>query len=129
MDRTLCFLDWQARWWDDRKARPNPRNVPQLEEGVKAYAIKQSKIQQGLRDRFLTVWGTSLQEEEFQQEEANDRALREELGLEGRNDDDEEVEIFEDGDTWKDTGDAKGLDVIEEVDEVEAEEAECFGFA
>ncbi|KAE9391195.1 hypothetical protein BT96DRAFT_802220, partial [Gymnopus androsaceus JB14] len=56
MERSLRFLDWQAKWWDDRQARPNPGRVPHLEEGVKAYAAKQAEIQRGLRDRFLKQW-------------------------------------------------------------------------
>lgn len=129
MDRTLRFLSWQARWWDDRRSRPNPSQVPQLEEGVKAYAIKQSRIQQGLREKFLNTWKMSLRQEEGlkEDEEAIDRAVREEMGLDGRDDDDEE--ILEGDETGNDRGEAEGPEGVEEDGEVEAEEAECFGFA
>ncbi|KAE9388180.1 hypothetical protein BT96DRAFT_947803 [Gymnopus androsaceus JB14] len=57
MERSLRFLDWQAKWWDNRQVRPNPRKVPQLEEGIKAYATKQAEIQRGLRENFLISLG------------------------------------------------------------------------
>lgn len=60
------------------------------------------------------------------QEELNDRAAREELGLDGRDDDDDD-ESF-DIETGNDRGSAEGPDRADEEGEVEADEAECFGF-
>ncbi|KAE9390036.1 hypothetical protein BT96DRAFT_946426 [Gymnopus androsaceus JB14] len=111
------------------KAHPNPRKVPQLEEGMKAYAIKQSQIQRGLREKFLKAWSVSLNQEECfkAEEEANDRATREELGLDGRDDDDEED--LEGDETGNDGGDVEAPDKVEEDGEEQAEEADSFGFA
>lgn len=128
MERSLRFLSWRSKWWEQRRERPNPRKVPHLEEGVRAYAIKQSEIQLGLHTKFLKMWNTSLRDEEVEGgEEAMDRAAREELGLAGRDDDDEEDD--ESGVTGNDGGDAEIPDRIEEEGEEEAEEDECFGFA
>lgn len=130
MERSLRFLDWRAVWWDKRKSRPNTRKVPQLEEGVKAYAIRQAEIQRGLRGKFLKIWNSSLRkEEEFKgQEEAIQRAAREELGLDGRDDDDEDNDD-EAEDLGTDKGDRNVSDKIEEEGEEENAEAESFGFA
>lgn len=128
MDRTLCFLDWRATWWDNRQCHLNAGKVPQLEEGLKAYAVKQAEIQRGLRDKFSKIWKSSLWKEEWSKgdEDGIDRAVREELGLDGRGDDDEEDEEEELGD---DRGDVDNADRVNEDGEEEALDAECFGFA
>lgn len=128
MQRTLRFLEWRAAWWDERRSRGNPRKVPHLEEGVKAYAMKQAIIQRGLYSKFLKTWSAPLDRDEdnISEERGNDRAAREELGLDGRDDDEEEDAIDEAGD---DRGSVEEPDGVVEVGEGELEEAECFGFA
>lgn len=131
MERSLRFLDWQAKWWDDRQARPNPGRVPHLEEGAKAYAAKQAEIQRGLRDRFLKQWNVSLGKEEVLKgvKEAADRTAREELGLDGGDDDEDEDEDEDEEEAGNDGGDTEMPDRVEEEGEEEAHEAEYFGFA
>ncbi|KAE9401895.1 hypothetical protein BT96DRAFT_991729 [Gymnopus androsaceus JB14] len=129
MERLLLFLEWRSKWWEQRQQRPNPRKVPRLEEGVKAYAMRQAEIQQGFHAKFLKMWSVSLRKEEGVEggEETLDRAAREELGLAGREDDDEEDE--EALCTGNEGGDAEIADRMEEEGEAEADEAEYFGFA
>ncbi|KAE9384636.1 hypothetical protein BT96DRAFT_1007868 [Gymnopus androsaceus JB14] len=62
------------------------------------------------------------------EEEADDRATREELGLDGRDDNDEEEDL-EGDETGNDRGDVEAPDRVEEDGEEQAEAAECFGFA
>ncbi|KAE9389507.1 hypothetical protein BT96DRAFT_1003149 [Gymnopus androsaceus JB14] len=73
MERALLFLHWKVKWWAERQDRPNPGKVPHLEEG------------------FLAMWKGSLWQEE-RPEEASDRVAHEELGLDGRDDGNEQDE-------------------------------------
>ncbi|EIW79870.1 hypothetical protein CONPUDRAFT_57971, partial [Coniophora puteana RWD-64-598 SS2] len=49
MRRTLAYLDWQAVWWDQREDST-------IDEGSRAYAAKQARLQRSLRERFATTW-------------------------------------------------------------------------
>ncbi|KAF7368021.1 hypothetical protein MSAN_00867900 [Mycena sanguinolenta] len=57
MHRVLEFLRWKARWWIDLiDHRRSFGNDFVLQEGFVAYARRQSKLQLGLRERFLRNW-------------------------------------------------------------------------
>jgi hypothetical protein len=132
MRRTLETLDWQAEEWrrksnlralaEDSKAKPGR----EIQEGLRAYAIKQARIQHGLKVQFVKLWQTPLSSYEPREDEEDNR-LRMILGLAVGGDEDEmgedvedlkesENEEMEDG---NDAGDGCGADVEWELGEDE----------
>ena len=59
MRRVIHFLDWRARWWQER-AELRPDVDPALRNGLCAYAAKQADLQQGLARSFAKMWYPSL---------------------------------------------------------------------
>jgi hypothetical protein len=59
MRRVIHFLDWRAKWWQER-ADLRPDVDPALRNGLHAYAAKQADIQQGLARSFAKTWYPSL---------------------------------------------------------------------
>ncbi|KAJ7601753.1 hypothetical protein DFH06DRAFT_1024912 [Mycena polygramma] len=57
MRRVLRYLHWQARWWEDRVAA-RPDASPEVQAGVRAYALKQSAMHLRLASHFAEVWRT-----------------------------------------------------------------------
>ena len=47
MRHVIHFLDWRARWWQER-AELQPDVDPALCNGLHTYAAKQADLQQGL---------------------------------------------------------------------------------
>jgi len=69
MRRTLQFLDWQANFWVERAnilegaTEESAVNlvgsctlVPERNEGLRAYALRQASIRNHLRNKFRSLW-------------------------------------------------------------------------
>jgi hypothetical protein len=72
MRRTLQFLDWQAKFWVERAGLLEGEKtavedstidlvgsrtlVPERNEGVRAYALRQARIRNHLHDHFKSLW-------------------------------------------------------------------------
>ena len=54
MRRTICFLDWKAKWWLDLMYRPDAPLCTQ--RGVAAYATKQAAICRSMAMSFAKCW-------------------------------------------------------------------------
>lgn len=76
MRRTLCYLDWKARWWEELSppwmkdlfdvSRPKSgADFNLFQEGLKAYAEKQADIQRALANKFTTKWNLVLSRHEL----------------------------------------------------------------
>ncbi|KAJ6459360.1 hypothetical protein C8R47DRAFT_1226636 [Mycena vitilis] len=57
MRRVLRYLAWQASWWRDR-VDSRPDASPEVQAGVRAYALKQADLHTRLAAHFGTVWRT-----------------------------------------------------------------------
>lgn len=90
MRRTLAFLSWKEGWWRERRHWRSSVSLP-LQEGLKAYALKQERIQRGLLERFSSIWKRSLDSKDYG-EDPNDHRLRMELGMHSGVDEMEEEE-------------------------------------
>ncbi|KAF8137103.1 hypothetical protein EV363DRAFT_1156356 [Boletus edulis] len=53
--RTLQFLRWQSDWWLERQALIMTDD-PALQEGLKAYALRQAALRQDLANHFEHIW-------------------------------------------------------------------------
>jgi hypothetical protein len=51
MRRTLRYLEWQAAWWEERQAG-RLRASPQVQDGVRAYALRQAALHRHLAAHF-----------------------------------------------------------------------------
>ncbi|KAG2126046.1 hypothetical protein DEU56DRAFT_916197 [Suillus clintonianus] len=58
MRRTRTFLEWKARWWENRAKFAVDDRL--LSEGIAAYAFRQAALQHRLSISFLQLWSTSL---------------------------------------------------------------------
>lgn len=58
MRRTRTFLEWKARWWENRAKFAVDDRL--LLEGIAAYAFRQAALQRRLSISFLQLWSTSL---------------------------------------------------------------------
>ncbi|KAJ6479688.1 hypothetical protein C8R45DRAFT_832549 [Mycena sanguinolenta] len=57
MQRTLCYLDWQATWWEARQdARPTTSHS--VRTALCAYALKQAGLHRRLAADFNSQWET-----------------------------------------------------------------------
>ena len=72
MRRTLQFLDWQVNFWEERAGLlegdkiavehstgdlvGSSMLVPERNEGVRAYALRQASIRKHLHDHFKNLW-------------------------------------------------------------------------
>ncbi|KAL5476488.1 hypothetical protein ACEPAI_3345 [Sanghuangporus weigelae] len=59
MRRTLVFLIWKAKQWDQR-VKSSDFGSKELNEGLRAYATKQADIQQNLAICFFRLWYPTL---------------------------------------------------------------------
>ncbi len=87
MRRVLDFLEWKAAQWDSR--RYGRANVSaELQEGIRAYAVEQAKLQRLLSASFKALWKTPLDKiERLIDEEADEPAVDEPDDEEGEDDD------------------------------------------
>ncbi|KAF8442225.1 hypothetical protein L210DRAFT_3397494 [Boletus edulis BED1] len=53
--RVLKFLHWQSKWWLDRQALMTVDD-PALQQGLKAYAIRQATLMEDLAMQFQRMW-------------------------------------------------------------------------
>ena len=60
MRHTLSFLDWKARWWEDRTSLRTCR--PDIARGVMVYAVRQQFQIMALKERFSGMWHPALAE-------------------------------------------------------------------
>jgi hypothetical protein len=58
MRRVLAFLDWHACWWEDRRTARRGL-MPEVAEGMVAYASKQAQIRRSIRSSFDHLWRNS----------------------------------------------------------------------
>ncbi|KAK6984039.1 CxC2 domain-containing protein [Favolaschia claudopus] len=59
MRRVIRFLTWQALWWEER--RTVAREVmPEVRDGLQAYAARQAAISRQIARKFKRDWGTSV---------------------------------------------------------------------
>lgn len=92
---------------------------PELQEGLKAYALKQEYIQRGLFTKFGLIWKRPLDTKEYE-EDLDDHQLRMDLGLRSGRDEDEmqqeneDSEMEEDVDMGDDAGADRGIDMDDE---------------
>jgi len=69
MRRTLQFLEWQTNFWVERASAlegvveestvnlvGSRTLVPERNEGLRAYALRQASIRSHLRDKFKSLW-------------------------------------------------------------------------
>ncbi|KAF8129567.1 hypothetical protein EV363DRAFT_1451098 [Boletus edulis] len=56
--RVLQFLRWEESWWFGKQATVATDN-PALEEGLKAYALRQAALRHDLEKRFTHLWRDS----------------------------------------------------------------------
>ncbi|KAF8426143.1 hypothetical protein L210DRAFT_3615035 [Boletus edulis BED1] len=56
--RVLQFLRWEESWWFGKQATVAADN-PALEEGLKAYALRQAALRHDLEKRFTHLWRDS----------------------------------------------------------------------
>ena len=59
MRRVRKTLEWKASWWDDRQEGWSGLDAA-ASEGVKAYAVRQARIQCELHVRFTRLWDQLL---------------------------------------------------------------------
>lgn len=77
MRRVLVYLEYKAKWWEDRAV---PWDVLDAEtaEGVRAYALRQASIQRALAARFTAIWAAPLAADlDDRRAEENDEGLAE----------------------------------------------------
>jgi hypothetical protein len=55
MRRTLCYLEWQAAWWEERK-EPRSGVRYHVQAGLRAYALKQVSLHRWLAAHFKSQW-------------------------------------------------------------------------
>lgn len=55
MRRVLVFLKWQAAWWKGRKTLRMVDSMP-TQEGLTAYACRQSALRDSLTASFQSLW-------------------------------------------------------------------------
>ncbi|KAJ7771164.1 hypothetical protein B0H14DRAFT_3509188 [Mycena olivaceomarginata] len=55
MRRTLRYLEWQAVWWEGRQVG-RPRASPQVQDGMRAYALRQAALHRRLAAHFKSEW-------------------------------------------------------------------------
>ncbi|KAF9551575.1 hypothetical protein CPC08DRAFT_738301 [Agrocybe pediades] len=63
MRRTVLFLEWKARWWDQCVASRQV-DSKELAEGLRAYASSQAGLQRSLLEDFQRIWKAPLNEDE-----------------------------------------------------------------
>ncbi|PPR02783.1 hypothetical protein CVT26_009394 [Gymnopilus dilepis] len=63
MQRVLKYLDWKANWWRERTSM-RAGLVPDLAEGVQAFALTQVDVQLALASHFKDLWDAPLQNSE-----------------------------------------------------------------
>lgn len=76
MRRVSCTLEWRARWWEDRAAGWSELTLDAKEgvqEGVRAYALRQAQVQRSINHSFTRLWDKPL----------NPPVTREESGEDG----------------------------------------------
>ncbi|KAK7019477.1 CxC2 domain-containing protein [Favolaschia claudopus] len=59
MRRVIRFLNWQALWWEERRTMTR-EVMPEIKEGVQAYAARQAVISRQIARQFKREWGTSV---------------------------------------------------------------------
>ncbi|KAL0576182.1 hypothetical protein V5O48_005799 [Marasmius crinis-equi] len=112
MQRTLRFLIWRGKWWRNQ-AHLHSGAGGALEEGLRAYAHAQERIQHRLEEKFRKLWSKQLPELEAEAEAA---AVEEEIENEREEGDEEEGE--EDSDSeLEDEEDAEMEDAEQEEEE------------
>ncbi|KDR65407.1 hypothetical protein GALMADRAFT_148720 [Galerina marginata CBS 339.88] len=91
MRRVLAFLQWKANWWT---ARLEPRDglTKELEEGIRAYAQSQSKLQEDLATHFRALWKAPLEDGETAANRTGDAEAEVEDGEDGEEEEEEEEE-------------------------------------
>lgn len=52
MNRVLRYLEWKSSSWTARIGKA----VPELDEGLKAYAVKSAMMFGDMKDRFRSHW-------------------------------------------------------------------------
>lgn len=113
MRRVLAFLEWKAKWWDEREDLRTVRDL-ELSEGISSYAESQAGLQRSLADSFRLLWKTPLREVKTglagdaegmvestlaeDQHAENDGDLEEDIDdeIEGDTDDDTDIESVND---------------------------------
>ena len=61
MRRVLAFLEWKAGWWLQRQGL-REGEARELDEGLRAFALEQSDLQQRLASHFREIWHGSLED-------------------------------------------------------------------
>ena len=53
--RMLQFLHWKSKWWLERQSLVTTED-PALEEGLRAYALRQAALRADLAQHFAHIW-------------------------------------------------------------------------
>ncbi|KAL0567874.1 hypothetical protein V5O48_014128 [Marasmius crinis-equi] len=114
MQRTLKFLTWKGKWWRDQ-AEQRKGTGRALEEGLRAYAYKQERIQLRLESEFKRLWSSPLHDMEAEAEAAVAAAE----GEDERDNEDDDDGDDEDSEGDDDDGENDEMDVDEEDSEAE----------
>ncbi|KAK7019006.1 CxC2 domain-containing protein [Favolaschia claudopus] len=59
MRRVLRFLKWRALWWEERRTI-NRAVMPEVRDGLQAFAAQQAAILRQISRRFKSSWGASV---------------------------------------------------------------------
>ncbi|EDR07081.1 uncharacterized protein LACBIDRAFT_328410 [Laccaria bicolor S238N-H82] len=107
MRRTLEFLNWKARWWEERGKLRTPSDKDCL-EGLQAYSMEQAALHKQLHTSFKEIWRQPLEDAEDEEGEVVDDERG--GGIDGDDDEDakddsEEGDDEEDGDDPDDDDD------------------------
>ncbi|KAE9394197.1 hypothetical protein BT96DRAFT_958865 [Gymnopus androsaceus JB14] len=103
MRRMVEFMERKVQFWDDRGGRRIVESEA-LQEGLKAYALKQAIIQRGLKKTCIDTWKKPLDSKEHGEDTIN-TDLRMMLGVSAALDEEEEEE-----DEEEEGGEGQGLD-------------------
>ncbi|KAL0567335.1 hypothetical protein V5O48_014658 [Marasmius crinis-equi] len=63
MSRTLEYLSWAGRRWEELSNMSEEHVDKSLMEGQRAYAVKQTRLQAALRMKFKEMWKKAMLEE------------------------------------------------------------------
>ncbi|KAL0567115.1 hypothetical protein V5O48_014873 [Marasmius crinis-equi] len=117
MQRTLRFLGWKGKWWREHVAK-RPHASSALQEGLRAYALSQERIQLRLESRFKEMWSLSLSkmEEEVEALVAEEEREEREREKEARGDDGEDEEGGEEVEEEEEEEDYENAETEDELE-------------
>lgn len=74
MRRVVAFLEWKARWWDERRESELVADERIYKEGTRAYANKQAALYRRLQTHFRAQWHGQLENSSFAKDDTDGNA-------------------------------------------------------